>query len=89
MPECFECTTLAKKALYKYSSFPFSLYVTQRVHNESRLTVWRAVGEERHKQWHVVDVIDVWPDVSDALRQTGLQRKQSTLMYVACMKTSQ
>jgi len=23
MPECFECTTLAKKALYKYSSFPF------------------------------------------------------------------
>ena len=23
MPECFECTTLAKKALYNYSSFPF------------------------------------------------------------------
>jgi len=23
MPERFECTTLAKKALYKYSSFPF------------------------------------------------------------------
>jgi len=25
MPEAFECTTLAKKALYKYSSFPFTL----------------------------------------------------------------
>jgi len=25
MPEHFECTTLAKKALYKYSSFPFPL----------------------------------------------------------------
>jgi len=25
MPECFECTTLAKKALYKYFSFPFPL----------------------------------------------------------------
>jgi len=23
MPERFECTTLAKEALYKYSSFPF------------------------------------------------------------------
>ena len=28
MPERFECTTLAKQALYKYSSFPF-LYSTQ------------------------------------------------------------
>jgi len=25
MPERFECTTLAKKALYQYSSFPFLL----------------------------------------------------------------
>jgi len=25
MDERFECTTLAKKALYKYSSFPFPL----------------------------------------------------------------
>jgi len=25
MPERFECTSLAKKALYKYSSFPFLL----------------------------------------------------------------
>jgi len=25
MPERFECTALAKKALYKYSSFPFLL----------------------------------------------------------------
>jgi len=23
MPERFECTSLSKKALYKYSSFPF------------------------------------------------------------------
>ena len=26
MPESFECTTLAKKALYKYASFPFPIF---------------------------------------------------------------
>ena len=28
MPERFECTSLTKKALYKYSSFPFLFNIT-------------------------------------------------------------
>jgi len=34
MPERFECTTLAKKALYKYSSFPFLSFPTSRESND-------------------------------------------------------
>jgi len=41
------------------------------------LTVRRAVGEERDKQRNVIDVVDVWTDVSDALRQTSLQGKHT------------
>jgi len=33
MPELFECTSLAKKALYKYSSFPFLSFRPFRVVN--------------------------------------------------------
>ena len=42
-----------------------------------KLTVRRAVGEERDKQRNVIDVVDVRTDVSDALRQTSLQGKHT------------
>jgi len=37
MPERFECTTLAKKALHKYSSFPF-LYIIGHAYDETIAT---------------------------------------------------
>jgi len=36
------------------------------------LTVWSAVSEQRHKQWNVVNVVDVRSDVLNALRQLCL-----------------
>jgi len=42
-----------------------------------KLTVRRAVGKERDKQRNVIDVVDVWTDVSDAFRQTSLQGKHT------------
>jgi len=42
MPECFECTTLAKKALYKYSSFPFlSFYIHAKKQNWSERVIFK------------------------------------------------
>jgi len=35
MPERFECTTLAKKALYKYSSLPFLSFPFSQSINQS------------------------------------------------------
>jgi len=42
------------------------------------LTVWSAVSEQRHEQWDVVDIVDVRPDVLDALRQLCLAHSQPT-----------
>ena len=50
MPERFECTTFAKKALYKYSSFPVLLYIIRhgrqlnRVYTDGRTC--GSAGEE-------------------------------------------
>jgi len=48
MPERFECTTLDKKALYKYFSFPFL----------SVMSLTRCVVSVCHVVWSVSHVID-------------------------------
>jgi len=47
MPERFECTTLAIKALYKYSSFPFTSFTVLQIGyelNQSTMTHIEAIG---------------------------------------------
>jgi len=49
MPDCFECTSLAKKALYKYSSFPFlSPYVhTNNIHKTVIIAAAKSTRRKR------------------------------------------
>jgi len=51
MPERFECTTLAEKALYKYSSFPFSF---------KKLCITQDLGREHTILQYVTLTLDVY-----------------------------
>jgi len=42
MPERFECTTLAKKGLYKYSFFSFLFLGLERIHSYATKSVTHA-----------------------------------------------
>ena len=46
MPQRFECTTLAKKAPYKYSSFPFLSFIYTRLLMSATIIVWCRVEQQ-------------------------------------------
>ena len=52
MPERFEYTSLAKKALYKYSSFPFLSFLANLLRTaESENKSVLKIGQHSAKQW--------------------------------------